>query len=524
MAWCDGAVVAVGSDRDVLALTGADPADAVDFAGRTVIPGLTDAHAHLDRYGLGADLPGFEDCVSVADVLDVIAHAVETREPGEWIVTRPIGAPPHYERARLGEGSLVPTRAQLDRVAPDNPVYIRPIWGYWNAELDLVSAANTAALRAAGIDLRTTRSPSATVELLRDSSGELTGVFVERVRNPILEHTLLADAPTFTTAQRARAIRAGAAAYAGYGTTAFFEGHGLSDDVLGAYQQAGAGGLRASLMWSSNWTQEDPDEVGALLAGRRRQLQAADSRLDLQGVFVEIDDGSGDAALRARGRSHSGWAGFTTGAALPEQQLLRLLHRAAEAGIRVSGLDARLLPLIAEVDAVTPVTPLGWVLSHHPVLSPEQIDQVAHLGMMVTTIAPYILIRGGDALLRGGSAPGSILPLPALKAAGVPFAFGSDNVPISIWESIYAVTERLTESGASIGPENALSREEALIAAARGGASVTGGQDTRGALVTGMAADFAVLDHDPLTCPASALRAIRASATVIGGDVVHGTL
>ncbi|WP_341995270.1 amidohydrolase family protein [Microbacterium sp. LWH7-1.2] len=522
IAWRDGEIIAVGSDRDVLERTSADPGEAVQLEGRTVIPGLTDAHAHLDRYSLGAELPGFEHCETPADVLDVIAAAVADREPGEWIVTRPIGAPPRYEQSRLGEGSLVPTRAELDRVAPNNPVFIRSIWGYWNMSLNPVSVANTAALRAAGVDLRDTPSPSAAVEMLRDGSGELTGVFVESVRHPIVEHTLLRAAPGFTAAQRARSIAEGAAAYASYGTTAYFEGHGVADDLLDAYALSGAGGLRATLIWSPNWTEDDPAAVGGLVEQRRRLLRAKDAKLDLQGIYVEFDDGTGDATLRARGRRQSGWAGFTTGAGLPEQRMRELLQHAAEAGIRVCGIDIRLLPLIAEVDAVTPVAPLRWVLAHHPVLSSEQIQLIARLGMVVTTVAPHFLLHGDGSF--GGPDEGDFLPLPALIEAGVPFAFGSDNVPITMWESIYAVTERLTAGGVPVSPENALTREQALVAATRGGAWLTREETTRGALARGQAADLAVLDRDPLTCSAADLRATQAVATVVAGTLVHGTL
>src|SRR5207247_11417717 len=91
---------------------------------------------------------------SIEDVLQRIEALVRVAAPGEWIVTMPLGAPPYYFDVpqNLKEGRF-PTRWELDRVAPRNPVYIRAIWGYSRHTLPLVSLANSDALRRA----RTTR-------------------------------------------------------------------------------------------------------------------------------------------------------------------------------------------------------------------------------------------------------------------------------------------------------------------------------------------------------------------------------
>ena len=94
------------------------------------------------------------------DVLDRIATLVRTTPKGEWIVTMPIGEPPFYQSVPgiLREGRF-PTRTELDRVAPDHPVYIRAIWGHWRNTLPLVSIANSRALERVGIT-RTTLPPA----------------------------------------------------------------------------------------------------------------------------------------------------------------------------------------------------------------------------------------------------------------------------------------------------------------------------------------------------------------------------
>ena len=74
------------------------------------------------------------------------------KRPGEWIVTMPIGDPPYYfDVPDILAEKRWPTRQELDAAAPNNPVYIRSIWGFWRGTFPLVSCANTEALKRAGI-------------------------------------------------------------------------------------------------------------------------------------------------------------------------------------------------------------------------------------------------------------------------------------------------------------------------------------------------------------------------------------
>jgi Amidohydrolase family len=134
----------------------------------------------------------------------------------------PIGDPPYYLDVPgcLRDGRF-PTRADLDRVSPRNPVYIRAIWGYWRHRLPLVSIANSLALARAGI-ARDTRPPWEGIEIERDGGGEPTGVFVERTYVPMVELTLMAAAPRFTHADRVRGLRESMRIYAAMGTTSVF--------------------------------------------------------------------------------------------------------------------------------------------------------------------------------------------------------------------------------------------------------------------------------------------------------------
>ena len=219
--------------------------------GRCVMPGLIDGHAHMDREGLKEALPTLSGCRSVADVLARVEALVATTPAGEWIVTMPVGEPPFYEGVpdNLAEGRF-PDRHELDRVAPNHPVYIRAIWGHWRNTLPLVSVANSEALRRASID-RDTLPPVASIQIEKDlRSGEPTGRLYEFTFKPLVEKTLMACIPRFTLEQRIAGLSRSMEVYNSFGTTSVFEGHGIAGEVLAAYQELRARGPSAGTLES----------------------------------------------------------------------------------------------------------------------------------------------------------------------------------------------------------------------------------------------------------------------------------
>ncbi len=230
-------IVAVGPDAAMAAHTG--PATRViDLNGKTAIPGITDGHAHMDREALREVFPSLGRVRSIRDIQDRIADLARAKQPGEWIVTMPIGDPPYYfDVPDILAEKRWPTRQDLDAAAPDNPVYIRSIWGYWRGTFPLVSCANSEALRRAGIT-RDTVAPVATLTIEKDGNGDPTGVIVEREMQPMAELIWFRQASAFTHADRLRALPLSARAYHAFGTTSVFEGHGVAAELLRVYKQA----------------------------------------------------------------------------------------------------------------------------------------------------------------------------------------------------------------------------------------------------------------------------------------------
>ncbi|WP_127129425.1 amidohydrolase [Georgenia sp. SYP-B2076] len=524
-----GAAVLVrdGIIDGVFASSSAMPSDlsdvpSIEAGGRALLPGLTDGHAHLDRETLGDDLPGFAGARSRRDVLDVIAEAVAQRHPGDWVVTRPLGTPPRYPDAdRPLSGGWLPDRYDLDSVSRDNPVFIRPIWGFWNMAAKKISFANSLALAAGGITASTV-SPHEDLTIVRDERGEPTGMFVETGQQAMVEHTLLRAAPGFSRQQRTAAIGRAFGRYASYGTTAFFEGHGIAGEVLDAYADAYGtpAPLRAHLQLSPFWP-EIADLSTTLEGWRDRLDRHAGPFARVDGIFVEATDDPLRYELVASDHPRTGWAGFSAGAVVPAARLEATLLACARAGIRVSGIAANLLDVMARVHRASPIDGLRWTLGHQATLSAQQIDNAAELGLFMTTVTGHHLHRGVyTRALVGTTREKDIVPVRSLMAAGVPVVLGSDNRPISLWESVEHVVTREDDLGNVVAPEQALTRHEALGLITTNGARLTGDTDTRGVLRRGYQADMALLDRNPLDCDARELHATRSVATFVAGRPV----
>jgi len=527
-------ILATGNDN--LVRGAAHPmTELVDLGGKVVTPGLVDGHAHMDREGLKDIYPSLAGAKSIDDVLARIAELVKKAPRGAWIVTMPIGQPPSYWDVpdSLAERRW-PTRHDLDLVAPENPVYIRPIWGFWRHKLPIVSIANSCALDRCGIN-RNTASPAPSVTIEKDPSGEPTGVFTESTYMSIVELTLMRGAGGFSHRDRVLALQRSMAIYNSFGTTAVFEEHGVSGEVLAAYRalrEMGPPSVRANLLFSPPWSTVPGIAPKTMLATWAAWLGGrgfGDDFLRAGGLYVMLaDDSEGPRSpienrMRASASPYTGWAGFYYDSGLPREQLKEVMIAAANEDIRCVGLTADLLDLYAEVDRIVPIRDKRWVLGHVSVLSKEQIAKVRDLGLAVSTHTNRYIWRMGSRVTDevGAEREHTISPLASLKAAGVRFALATDNVPTSmfypIWQSV-ARKDRAT--GRTIAPNEKISRMDALRAATIDGAYLTRDERDRGSLEAGKFADFVCLSEDPLLIDEDEIKDIVAEFVVVGGRTV----
>jgi predicted amidohydrolase YtcJ len=177
-----------------------------------------------------------------------------------------------------------------------------------------------------------------------------------------------------------------------------------------------------------------------------------------------------------------------------------------------------------------PSTDRRHTLIHGYFVHPESAARAARLGVLVDT-QPAWYYKDADALSSGLGKDrlAHFIGLRSLRQAGVDVAINTDHMfgldrndamnPFNPFLTIYAATTRHTESGATVGAEEAVSRQEALRMMTSAAARFSFDENTRGSIEPGKFADFVVLDDDIVNCPAERLRSIRPDLTVIAGQI-----
>lgn len=524
-------IVAVGPNDAMAAHTGPGTR-VVDLKGKAVIPGITDGHAHMDREGLRNVFPSLGRVRSIRDIQDRIAELARGKKPGEWIVTMPIGDPPYYfDVPDILAEKRWPTRQELDQAAPNNPVYIRSIWGFWRGTLPIVSCANTEALKRAGIT-RDTTSPVKSLTIEKDGNGDPTGVFVEQEMQPITELIWFREATRFSHADRMKALQESQRLYHAFGTTGVFEGHGAAGELVRVYKEThrdGALSMRTTLAFSPDWLAAGKAPLGPFIdswAAWLGEPAIGDDRLKMSGVYLSLGQPPAARIRTAAAGSYTGWSGFNYTSGLPRPQLKEVLIRCAANDIRVVMNGPPVLDLYDEIDREVPLKGKRWVIAHINDFSPRDVERIVRMGLVITTHTNNYLYKGLHVTAKRLPVErhGEIVPLRSLLNAGVKVSLATDNVPITnflpvshtILRTSYVTKER-------IAPAQALTRMEALRCATANGAYLTFDEDKRGTLQAGKYADLAVLSADPLTVDENRIAELTSLMTMVGGRIVHET-
>jgi predicted amidohydrolase YtcJ len=524
-------ILHVGSSAEMQPFIGPETR-VIDLHGACAIPGLIDTHAHMDREGLKDLFPSLAGAQSVREVVDIIAREVAAKPPGEWLVTAPLGTPPyHFDVATMLAENRVPTRWDLDAVAPHHPVYIQAIWGYWGWP-PLVSVLNSRALERCGIT-RHTPPPWEGVEVLKDRHGELTGIVLEHHFVPTLEFTLLERAPRFTVAQRAEGLTISMQRYNAAGTTSIYEGHGIDPDLMLAYKrlwEQGAMTVRSHLLFTP--PSAPTREFRAQVEDWARVASGSgigDEWLRVGGLSFQLSGQRTVAELRRRAKPYTGWAGHYHDPVTPEQ-LREQVAIAAENDLRVcvladqiANVDAA-LAAFEEADRRVGVRERRFVIQHLQFATPRQLDRMKALGLVVG-VHPnnHIWKRGKRHLTpEGRQQIDRVTPMRDLIDWGIPVTIETDGSPIAPLHALGVIlTRRERETGELIAPDQRVSRAEALRACTINGAYLTFEEHKKGSIEPGKWADIAVFDGDLLTVPEDRMQDLPIRLTIVGGRIVH---
>jgi predicted amidohydrolase YtcJ len=466
----------------------------IDLDGRTVVPGLADAHVHFLSYALQQGEVDVSDCGSVAEVADVVAAAARAA-PGDGVV---VGRGFRLD----GLGRERPTAAALAAVA--RPV---ALWAYDRHALWL----NPAGLRAVGVDAGTAAPPGGVIE--RDARGEPTGLLFE-------EAAWQAPLPAPSRPRAVDAVRAAQRLAHARGATQVhdFEARG----GLAAWLDLHADRELTLRVLASRRA----DVLDAVLATELR-TGFGDERLRLGPVKAFMDGTLGSRTARMLEPFADGGDGveITSRAAFAA-----LVRRAAEGDLAVAvhaiGDRANRDALDAFAETADAWRPRGLRprIEHAQLLAPADVARFAALGVVASMQPTHATADRDIADAAWGARAASAYAWRALADAGATLAFGSD-APIEDLDplaGLHAAVNRTSDGRPPWRPEQALDPLRALRAFTTGAAEAAGFERRVGTLAPGMLADLVVLDGDPVAGPPEAIGAIRVVATMVGGRWVHG--
>ena len=267
-------ILAIGDAAAMAAVTGPDTR-VIDLGGQTVTVGLTDGHCHLYGLGVAEEQVNLRGLPSEQAAVAAAVAAAAGRAPGEWIEGRGWDQNPW--------GGAFPTRASLDAALGDRPVALRRVDGHavW---------VSSAVLRLAKIT-KATPDPAGG-KIIRDASGEPTGVFVDAAMDLVDKHV-----PVASREARERRIRAAAAEAIALGLTGVHE-MGIDDETVAVYRQLAAAG---ELPLRVNAYLEGTPALAATLGERELEPDDGDAYFALVGMKLFADGalGSRGAALAA---------------------------------------------------------------------------------------------------------------------------------------------------------------------------------------------------------------------------------
>jgi predicted amidohydrolase YtcJ len=503
----DDEIRAVGSDAELCAVFGTK--QAFDAGGRTIIPGLTDAHIHLETYALGLQKVDCETS-SRAECLERVAERARNTAPGSWILGH------GWNQNNWSEGFGNPL--DLDAATPLHPIYLtaKSLHAGW---------ANSAALRLAGVSAQTADPVGG--RLGRNSEGAPNGILFESAME------LVADViPEPTAAQVEQALLQAQPRLVQMGLTGMHDfdrrrcfsalqhlhqqgqlhlrvtksipvedlphaaqlglRSGFGDETLriGSVKgfADGALGPHTAAMFSAY--EDEPQNTGILMLDAEELFEQGRVAID-SGLSLAIH-AIGDRAvhevlqafsqLRAYEAAHQPGA---TGRLRHRIEHVQVIHPADQARLGELGVIASMQPIHATSDMV--MADKFW--GQRAALSYAWRTQLDHGAWLV---------------------------------------FGSDapvESPNPFWGLHAAVTrQRADGSPGKDGwyPEQRLNLSEALHGFTTGPAYASGMEQRIGRLAPGYLADLLVLDRDMFHCDAEQIKDIRPAATMIGGAWVYG--
>ncbi|WP_306014449.1 MULTISPECIES: amidohydrolase [unclassified Allomuricauda] len=488
----DGKFVAVGDSEEITQKY--DAAEQLDAEGKTIVPGLIDAHCHF--YGLGQNQQ-VVDLVGTQSFDEVVERVVafQKERPSNFIRGR------GWDQNDW-EVKEFPTKDKLDELFPDTPVALERVDGH-------AYLVNQKALDMAGI---TTETQTEGGEIVKEN-GVITGVLVD---NPMA----LVDRviPEASLEQKIQALKDAEKIALDYGLTTVNDA-GLPRDIIeliDSLQQADELSIRVYAMVSNY-----PENLDYFL---NKGIIKTDE-LNVRSVKVYGDGalGSRGAALRA---PYSDKPGHFGAMVTPVDQIEALAERIAATDYQMNthaiGDSANIVVLRAYNKALEGKSDRRWKVEHAQVITPSDFDYFEN--GIIPSVQPthatsdmyWAEDRLGEERVKGAYAFKDLLDKAGLVALGTDFPVEQVSPFLTFYAAVARQDlEQYPEGGFQM--ENALSREETLKGMTIWAAYSNFEEDEKGSIEPGKFADFVVLSDDLMTIPSEEIPNITAEQVFLGG-------
>jgi predicted amidohydrolase YtcJ len=503
-------ILAVGGNDDILHLAAAGT-ETIDLDGRLVVPGFIDTHIHFYEWSLKRQGVKLDDLGCLEELLERLGKAADSQPSGQWVMGQ------GWNETDWTEPRM-PTRDRLDRAAPDHPVLL------WRCDLHL-AAANTAALKQAGIDAGTPDPPEGRIE--RDAAGEPTGILRELAINLVRDAVAPPDADGVMDA-----FEDAASALHRRGVTGIHDVRLMADkdgaDAFGTFQRLDREG-RLNLR---SWVTLPGDRLDDII-GLGLKTGFGNDRLRIGHVKFFSDGGMG---------ARTAWMidpFLDAGRGMPLMDMAVLandIQRADAAGLSAmvhavgDRANRELIAIFEDLESRragsgNAPTVIPHRIEHVQMIRPEDADRLRNLGLALC-VTPANMVLDINLIDSAVGEKGRwTYAFRRLMDTGAPVMFSSD-CPVCDPDpltGIHAAVTRQRADGTPAGgwhAQECISVPEAIRAYTATPAAVHQAPDL-GVIAPGKKADLAVLSKNMLSSPPESIPDVRVEMTLFDGRIVY---
>jgi predicted amidohydrolase YtcJ len=503
-----GIITALGSDEEVGRMRNAKT-KMIDLKGSVMFPGFMEAHNHLMLYGYlidGIDLSASK-AARMDDVLNRVKSETEKQPPGTWIKGS------RYAEYFLTENRH-PTRADLDRVSPQHPVIL-----YHTSFHACV--LNSIALERAGIS-RETEAPQGGIIEKDAADGEPTGVLHDNAMTNVFNTLFFDDLAAMTRQQRIALCSRATESFASMGFV-FAADAMVTPPTLEIYQDTRAAGRLKIRIYTMNH-----DIMAESLVESKIKTGFGCAHLRIGPIKIFADGGMSNRTA-AVSRPYL-TPPYGKGLRIQSRQdLIEAVEAYDTLGYQIAihaQGDKGIGDTLDAFEAVLgnrSTNPLRHRIEHGGCLYPALLSRAGAMNIAVA-VQPVFLSELGDGFIEafGADTAHQLYPFKSMLKAGMHIGASSD-CPVSNLDPRFGLRDaimRQTPSGIRLGPQEALTADEALKIYTRGAAYLSFDEDKNGTIELGKRADFTVMGDDPRRVSPEDIPQIPFIMTVVGGEIV----